>query len=133
MTNNLKFKYTILYVENVAKTLDFFNKAFGFEQSMLHESGDYGELDTGSTTLSFSSLKLMTDIGKNPGRADPSSPVFEIAFETDDVSSAVARAVKSGARLVQDAERMPWGQTTAYVSESNGFLIEICSPVEPQS
>ena len=128
----MKFKYTILYVENVQKTLTFFNQAFGCEQAMIHDSGDYGELDTGATTLAFSSLKLMTDIGKNPGCPNPSSPTFEIAFETDDVPSAVARALESGAKLVQDTESMPWGQTTAYVSENNGFLIEICTPVESQ-
>ena len=128
----MKFKYTILYVEEVAETVTFFKNAFGFKQKMLHESGDYGELDTGATTLSFSSLKLMTDIGKSPGRANSSSPTFEIAFETDDVPAALAKALKAGATLVQPAEEMPWGQTTAYVSEHNGFLIEICTPVEAQ-
>ncbi len=129
----MKFKYTILYVENVAETLKFFDNAFGFKQAMLHESGDYGELDTGATTLSFSSLKLMEDLGKAPGRANPSKPTFEIAFETDDVPTALAKALKAGATLVQDTAHMPWGQTTAYVSDSNGFLIEICTPVSTQS
>ncbi len=131
--NDLKFKYTILYVENVADSLRFFDNAFGFKQAMLHESGDYGELDTGSTTLAFSSLKLMTDIGKSPGRANPAHPIFEIAFETDDVPAALAKALQAGATLVQDTEEMPWGQTTAYVADSNGFLIEICTPVRAQS
>lgn len=130
---NIKFKYTILYVKNVADTLNFFDEAFGFKQAMLHESGDYGELNTGSTTLSFSSLQLMTNIGKNPGVANPTNPIFEIAFETDDVTSALAKALAAGAMLVQAEETMPWGQTTAYVSDSNGFLIELCTPVSFQS
>lgn len=125
----MRFRYTILYVGNVEETLRFFEKAFGFKQAMLHESGDYGELDTGSTTLSFSSLKLMTDIGKNPGLANPASPTFEIAFETDDVPAALSRALAAGANLVQEAQDMPWGQTTAYVSDDNGFFIELCTPV----
>jgi len=129
MANNMKFKYTILYVEDVAETLSFFDKAFGFKQAMLHESGDYGELNTGATTLSFSSLKLMADIGKNPGRANSSNPTFEIAFETDDVPAALAKALEAGATFVQDSQDMPWGQTTAYVSDINGFLVEICTPV----
>lgn len=125
----MKLKYTILYVENVALTLDFYNKAFGFKTSFIHEAGDYGELDTGDTTLSFSSLKLMADLGKNPQKADPTSPVFEIAFETTDVSKWLKQAVQNGATLVQDEKLEPWGQTTSYVSDINGFLIEICSPV----
>lgn len=128
----MTFRYTILYVENVAETLVFFESAFGFKQAMLHESGDYGELDTGVTKLSFSSLRLMKEIGKNPSKPNPSSPTFEIAFEVDDVASALANALSAGATLVQDAEHMPWGQITAYVSDCNGFLIELCTPVTTQ-
>lgn len=129
---NLKFRYTILYVEDVPATLDFYQRAFGFTTAMLHESGDYGELDTGGTTLSFSSFQLMQQLGKNPATANASSPAFEIAFETDDVPPALARARNAGAKLVQDVEEMPWGQTTAYVTDNNGFLIELCTPVETQ-
>lgn len=131
--NDIKFKYTILYVQSVPDTLEFYNKAFGLKQAMLHESGDYGELDTGTTTLSFSSLQLMTSIGKNPEKPDPAKPTFEIAFETGDVPSALARAVGAGAKVIQGPEDMPWGQTTAYVHDINGFLVEICTPVSGQS
>lgn len=96
---------------------------------MLHESGEYGELDTGSTILSFSSLKLMKELGKNPAEPNPKSPTFEIAFETDDVKAALFNALNAGASLVQDITEMPWGQTIAYVTDKNGFLIEICTPV----
>lgn len=126
----MKFKYAILYVENVEKTLDFYQQAFGFKQSFLHESGDYGELDTGSTTISFSSLALMNQLGKGAVAPNPHAPVFELAFETDNVENALAQAVKAGAKLVQDAQEMPWGQTIGYVHDLNGFLIEICTPVQ---
>ena len=55
---SLTFKYAILYVKDVTDTLKFFEAVFGFKRAMLHESGDCGELDTGSTILSFSSLEL---------------------------------------------------------------------------
>lgn len=129
---NMTFRYSILYVEDVATTLSFYEQAFGFTTAMLHESGDYGELATGNTKLAFSSLQLMQQLGKNPGCADAARPVFEIAFETDDVSAALTRALNAGAALVQSVEEMPWGQTTAYVSDNNGFLIELCSAVLPQ-
>ena len=125
----MKLKYTILYVESVSATLDFYEKAFGFKTNFLHEAGDYGELDTGETTLSFSSLKLMQELGKNPQRPSASAPVFEIALETTDVSKWLNQAISCGATLVQDIKKEPWGQTTSYVSDINGFLVEICSPV----
>ena len=41
------FRYTILYVDDVSSSLDFFEKAFRLERGFLHEGGDYGELVTG--------------------------------------------------------------------------------------
>jgi len=125
----MEFRYTILYVDNVGATMNFYEKAFGFEKAMLHEAGDYGELKTGSTKLAFSSLKLMQDNGKNPGRASQQNPVFELALETVNVALGLKKAIAAGATLVQDATDMPWGQTISYVTDPNGFLIEICTPV----
>ncbi len=125
----MKFRYTILYVENVTQTIEFYERAFGLQRSMIHPSGDYGELATGATRLSFSSKELMAQIGKSPGDVDPSAPTFEIAFETETVAEDLKRAVEAGATLVQEAEDMPWGQTTAYVRDNNGFLVELCTAV----
>lgn len=125
----MRLRYTILYVADVAATLAFYQQAFGFDVKIQHESGDYAELQTGETLLAFSSLNLMRQLGKHPGIADPKQPVFEIAFETDDVAASLAQAVAVGATLIKDTELMPWGQTISYVSDPNGFLIEICSPV----
>lgn len=124
------FRYTILYVHDVETTLAFFDAAFGFKTAFLHESKDYGELDTGQTKLAFSSIKLMEQLGKSPATKPVTNPSFEIAFETDDVAAALAKALKAGAALVQGVEEMPWGQTTAYVRLAEGFLIEICTAVQ---
>lgn len=127
------FRYTIFYVENVEEALSFFENAFGFEREFLHEGGDYGELVTGDTKLAFSSRQLMKQLDKNPGVPVPGAPTFEIAFETDDVAGALHRAVDAGAKLIQDVRDESWGQTTSYVADPNGYLIEICSAVRPAS
>ena len=54
----MKFGYTILYVPDVSASLQFFERAFGLKRRFLHESGTYGELDTGETTLSFAAHEL---------------------------------------------------------------------------
>ncbi len=124
-----KLKYVILFVEDVAASRKFFSDAFGIPPGFVHESGDYGEMQSGETTLSFSSRRLMQQLGKNPGRPDVSAPVFEIAFEVDDVTGALARARGAGATVVQEVRAEEWGQTTAYVRDPDGYLVEICSPV----
>jgi len=127
----MQFGYTILYVEDVAATIAFYEAAFGLQRRFVHEAGDFGELDTGTTALAFSSLQLMAQLGKNPQRAAAQAPCFEIALVTEDVPAAVARAVAAGADLRHAPERMPWGQTVAYVADINGFLVELCTPVQP--
>jgi len=124
------FRYTILYVKNVSASLDFYERAFGFSRLFLHEAGDYGELSTGDTKLAFSSIALMQQLGKNPASPVAASPTFELAFESDNVQADLERAVNAGAVLVQDLREEPWGQSTSYVSDPDGYLIEICSVVQ---
>lgn len=125
----MQLAYTILYVENVAASLAFYGAAFGLEQKFLHESGDFGELATGTTTLAFSSRQLMRSLGKNPQLARPEAPCSEIALSTPDVPAAYAQALQAGATPVQAPEQMPWGQTVAYVADPDGFLVELCTPM----
>ena len=123
-------RYTILYVDDVTATLEFYERAFALSRGFLHDSGEYAELSTGATRLAFSSTGLMRRLGKAPGRPNPAAPVFEIAFETEDVQGAFDRAVAAGATPRQPPRDEPWGQTTSYVGDPNGYLVEICSPVQ---
>jgi lactoylglutathione lyase len=117
----MQLGYTIFYVPDVPATLKFYEAAFGLATRFLHEGGDYGELETGSTALAFSSQSLMQQLGKNPQAASPTAPCFEIALCTPDVAA--------GATPMRPVEVMPWGQTIAYVADINGFLVELCTPM----
>ena len=70
----MKLGYTIDPVSDVAASLHFHERAFGLTRRFLHESGTYGELDTGATTLAFAAHELGD--GNLPGghaRVDGSS------------------------------------------------------------
>ena len=54
----MKLGYTIVYVPDVAQSLKFFKQAFGLPTRFLHESGTYGEVETGETTLAFAAHAL---------------------------------------------------------------------------
>jgi uncharacterized glyoxalase superfamily protein PhnB len=125
----VQFRYTIFYVEDVPATIAWYERAFGMARGFVHDSGDYGELLTGETKLAFSSIRLMQQLGKSPAAPSAQTPVFEIAFETSDVAAAYQKALEGGATAVQPPRQEPWGQTTSYVSDLNGYLVEICSPV----
>jgi len=125
----MQFGYTILYVDDVASTLDFYGQAFALPTRFLHDSGTYGELETGVTALAFASRAMLRELGKTPQPPSLARPTSEIALVTHDVASAVERAVAAGATLVQAPKAMPWGQTIAYVGDLNGFLVELCTPM----
>lgn len=128
----MKLGYTITYVPDVTASLAFCEQAFGLKRRFLHESGAYGELDTGETTLAFAAHEL-GDMNFPGGhvRADTSAqPLgFEIALVTDDVPAAHARAVEAGAREMAAPSQKPWGQVVSYVRCPDGLLVELCTPV----
>ena len=49
----VKFGYTILYVQDVVKTIHFYTAAFGFEQRFIAADNCYAEIITRTTTFSL--------------------------------------------------------------------------------
>ena len=128
-----KFTYTILYVQDVAKTLDFYEKAFEFKRKFLVPDGSYGELDTGATTLSFASIKQAASnlkSGFTESSLKSKAQAFEIGITTTDVDSLYQHAIKCGAVAESEPSDKPHGQRVSYVRDLDGFLIEICTPME---
>lgn len=128
----IKFAYTILYVEDVTKTIEFYENAFGFQRKFISPENDYGELITGATTLSFASHKLGELNFKNGfEKTLPTNKPFgvEIAFTSDDCESDYEKAIQVGATAYEPLKEKPWGQKVGYLRDINGFLIEICSPM----
>ena len=128
----MKLGYTIIYVPNVAASLTFFEDAFGLSRRFLHESGDYGELETGETTLAFASHELgkMNFPVGFVAASESSKPLgVEIALVTPSVVEAHAKALTAGATELKGPETKPWGQVVSYVRCPDGTLVEICSPV----
>ena len=128
----MKFGYTIIYVPDVAASLDFFTRAFGIERRFFHESGMYGELQTGETTLSFAS-HAMGDMNFPGGHVEAhrsAQPLgVEIGLVTPDVAAAHARALAAGATDRAAPADQPWGQTVSYLRCPDGSLVELCTPM----
>jgi len=129
---NIKYAYTILYVEDVKKTIEFYKKAFGFEIKFSTPENDYAELLSGETTLAFASLELGKSNFKN-GFIESSlkeKPFgVNLAFTTENVEELMEQAIKEGAVILEEAIVKPWGQKVGYIKDINGFLVEICTPI----
>jgi lactoylglutathione lyase len=128
----IKFTYTILYVENVTATIEFYEKAFGFQRKFITAENDYGELITGETTLSFASLtlgKANFENGFDPSTLHRQPFGIELAFTSDNCEADYENAIAAGAIAYEPLKEKPWGQKVGYIRDINGFLIEICSPL----
>ena len=129
----VKFGYTILYVKDVTKSIEFYEKSFGFERKFITPENDYGELETGQTTISFASIELANSNLKNgfmESNLNEKPFGIEIGFTTDDVQATIKKAIEAGAKLYAEPKEKPWGQVVSYVRDLDGFLIEICTPVD---
>ena len=129
----MKLGYIILYVPDVIKTIEFYERAFGLTRKFVHET-NYAELETGMTSLAFVSEARLQEVhgeGQETSLNRPSAKPAgaEIAFVTDDVEMAYNKAVAAGALPFHKPQPKPWGQLVGYVRDLNGFLVEICSPM----
>jgi lactoylglutathione lyase len=116
--------YLILIVEDLDRALGFYVDVLGLR--LGHRSGDYAQLDTGSTRLALYTRSAMS---KTLGMAlePPSSnaPGFEVGFKVADVDAAFTDLIAGGAQpMVPPTDRF-WGQRTAYVRDPDGHLIEL--------
>jgi lactoylglutathione lyase len=128
----MKFSYTIIYVRDVLQTVAFYEKAFNLKQRFIHESNQYGEMETGETTIAFASNQLAQSNlpqGFQENSLQNSPNGVEIGFVVDDVIDAFTRAVEAGAVSVVQPQIKPWGQTVGYVRDLDGILISINSPM----
>lgn len=129
----MKYGYTIIYVESVSETIEFYEKAFGFSQQLLTPEKDYGELFSGETTLAFASI----DLGHSNFKAgfeqisNSRKPFgIELVFTTEHIEADFQKAIDSGATEYEPITEKPWGQKVGYLRDNNGFLIEICTPIK---
>lgn len=49
----MEFRYAIIFVQDVIKTLEFYEKVFKLKTKFIHRSKNYRELDSGSTILFY--------------------------------------------------------------------------------
>lgn len=129
----MKYAYTILYVEDVEKTIAFYEQAFGFQKKFITPEADYGELISGETTIAFASTVLghsnfkkgfeTLSLNKKPTGV-------EMAFTTQTIEADFNKAIESGAIEYESITQKPWGQKVGYLRDINGFLLEICTPIK---
>lgn len=122
-----------MYVPDVDASISFYEKAFGFKPKFITPEGDYGELISGATTIAFARESLAdSNLPSGYIKSDITERPFaiELGFTTDNPSEVIDKAVDEGAILEEPIVTKSWGQEVGYIRDPNGFLIEICSPMQ---
>jgi uncharacterized glyoxalase superfamily protein PhnB len=122
----MKFAKSINYVSSALKALEFYKNAFGFEIEYIHDSQEYGELNTGDTILAFASDDQKKKSLKNV--QDKDYLKTELQFITNDVSAAFKKAVLAGGVPLKHPIQKPTGQTVALIKAIDGTFIELITP-----
>ncbi len=126
----MKLDGIMIWVADVAATAAFYERAFGLEVAFTDDSGQYVQMVSGQTTLSFAHEGAATANGATirPNRLADTASGVQLAMVCNDVTADFQRAIDAGATLVAALTEKPWGQTLGYLRDLNGFLVELSSP-----
>jgi catechol 2,3-dioxygenase-like lactoylglutathione lyase family enzyme len=126
----MRFGATVLYVNDVPASIDFYRRAFGLTLRFFDETLGFAELETGGTMLALASHSigelLMPGAFSPPEGGHPAG--VEIGFFTDDVPAAFVKLIAEGAAPIAAPKRMPWGLEVAYARAPDGTLLGLSEP-----
>ncbi|XP_074267860.1 uncharacterized protein LOC141591442 [Silene latifolia] len=132
---NPAYGYTVVYVKEVAKSVAFYEKAFGYNVRRLDQSRRWGELESGQTTIAFTPIhQHETDEvtgSVHTAQSKRERGPIEVCFDYADVDTAYKRAVENGAEPVSEPEEKEWGQKVGYVRDIDGMVVRLGSHVTP--
>ncbi len=127
------FGYTIIHVNNVFRTIEWYEAVFGLQRRFVAPDGSYAELQTGEVTLSISANSLeeksYPNFRRNNLLDEPGG--FHISFVTDEVNALYQHAIEQGAVGAVAPNHKPWRQQEAWIRDLNGVLVTLVSPRQP--
>jgi PhnB protein len=114
-----------LTVKDVAKAMDFYEKAFGFEKRFAMPPGKDGKIPHGEVKYKDMVIMLGAEGAQGCETKTPLSGKFEspmgLYVYYEDVDDSFERAVKAGAKEVSKPEDMFWGDRIAQVKDLDGY------------
>jgi len=124
--------WVIVYVDDPAEALAFYERAFGMRGEFTAPGGSYAQLDSGQTKLGFAAYTLGEqnfDGGVRRAAHGGQPPNMEIALVAEDVDAAYAKVLEAGCEALAPPQDKPQGQRVAYVRDPFGTLVELATPL----
>jgi len=116
----------IVYVEDVAASLAFYERVLGLERDHLDDDGSYGELKSGIGFAANWHVERNLDRPFRRNERDGIPLGVELDFAVDDVDAVFRRAIEAGAVPVWEPQDKPWGRSAMF-RDPDGVLVHISS------
>ncbi len=124
---NCPWMMPILYVVNIQKSLDFYEKAFGFKTDAVMKEDD-GSISYANMLYKGEKLFMLiregcqlAPEGVSP-KSSKTSPPLSIYVYCDDIDSLAEQASKSQAVVLSEPEDAFWGDRTAVLQDPDEFV-----------
>lgn len=118
-----------LYVRDPDAAISFYQKAFGFDAGPQLRD-EKNKLTRGELKYHESTIVLSPEEAKRPSPASAKSATpSPLIVYVDNVDAAATRAKKAGADLIEAAADQAWGERTALVRDTDGYLWQLTAPL----
>jgi predicted enzyme related to lactoylglutathione lyase len=125
-SSEVRHVLTILAVEHVRESVDFFRAAFSWDMPV--ETPVYAEfrLPGGQRIGVYQREAFGRNTGRVPARirAGELAP-FELYLHADDLDAAIERLRAAGARELSPRAPRPWGDEAAYFADPSGNVLVV--------
>lgn len=118
----MKFMTTLIVVESIEKSRDFYERIMGLKVTM-----DFGQNvtfeDAFAIHLQSHFQSLLGDGKKYPISKKTNNA--ELYFETDDMPELRKKFVEESIEMIHDIREQPWGQLVMRFYDPDGHIIEV--------
>jgi predicted enzyme related to lactoylglutathione lyase len=114
----------IVFVEDVARSLAFYEHVLGAELDHFDEDGSYGELKSGIGFAAHGHVERHLDLSFHRNEPGGLPSGFELELAVDDVDAAFAKAIDAGATAVWEPRDKPWGRS-ALIRDLDGVFVHL--------
>ncbi len=124
-----------LLVSDFPASLAFWRDIMRLPMTFGNESMGYAYFDMGSAGIELMSRAgFAASLGEmSPSSITEGNPAV-IVFRVDDVDATYKELVERGAKaMVEPVDRPVWQARTAHLSDPDGYLVEIYSPLQAEA
>ena len=116
----------IVFVEDVARSLTFYEDALGAERDQVDSDGSYGELTCGIGFAAHEHVERHLDLSFQRNEAGVLPGGFELDVAVDDVDARFRQAIAAGAAAVWAPQDKAWGRS-AQIRDPDGVFVHLTS------